>query len=441
MNFLTLLIFFIFSQQAIAINCKEYRAQTTGLTNCKGKSVHLTFDDGPNTTTTPKIIQTLKRQNVPATFFISTHQLEKGDLNKKKAILKDMNESGFTIASHGHDHNCHDIRYDWKGNLEQGYTDDQRREQISKSVNLLNKFTDGKFQKQKNHLIRFPYGRGISPSEKEINKMIESGRHIEGNNYAQKLKYYRENSPAMSIASEYNLDHIGWNHDSQDSSSKFSSKNKDEYVSSIVKYMCLSSPKNLMSLFHDTREINSLPSSLDQEKTVMDEIIEKAKCLGVEFKSMDDFLKSDLQTGIHTKSYNSEKKIEGVFDHLSLINSNNNPTCSELEEVAIIGQGMPCTSKYVGALKHCEGTESFCIDGKWVKSKDIFKMVCLENFSAEAAKRLSSKYLNKTCDESAKRVEVETSEVVCYCQEDEGNNDRLKWNCFDIRTGKARKIN
>jgi hypothetical protein len=156
---------------------------------------------------------------------------------------------------------------------------------------------------------------------------------------------------------------------------------------------------------------------------------------------MDDFLKSDLQTGIHTKSYNSEKKIEGVFDHLSLINSNNNPTCSELEEVAIIGQGMPCTSKYVGALKHCEGTESFCIDGKWVKSKDIFKMVCLENFSAEAAKRLSSKYLNKTCDESAKRVEVETSEVVCYCQEDEGNNDRLKWNCFDIRTGKARKIN
>ena len=440
MKLIAIILIFSFSQLAIALNCKKYLASTSGLAGCKGKNVHLTFDDGPNTTTTPKILETLKRQKVPATFFISTHQLEKGNLKKKKEILDDMSKSDYTIASHGHDHNCHDFRYDWKGNFEKGYTDEERRDQVSKSINLLNKFTDNKFQKQNLHLIRFPYGRGISPSQKEINKMINEGRYIEGNTYSEQLKYYRANSPAMSIASEYNLDHIGWNHDSEDSTSKYNKNTKDKYVTNIVNYMCTSGPNNLMSLFHDTRAINSLPSTIDQNKTVMDEIIEKAKCLGVKFQSMNQFLKNKLQAGIHTKSYESEDQIGNLISLLNNISNKPDLTCSTTEAANTQNQGRPCSSNYVGVLKHCEGVDSFCIDGQWVKSKDLYQMVCENNYSAEAAKELSSKFLSKTCKEASKRVEVESGQVACYCQESQKDNNKLMWKCFDIRSGKPKRI-
>ncbi len=441
MYYLIIPVIFIFSLSAHALNCSKYKKSLAGISGCQDKNVHLTFDDGPNTTTTPKIIETLKRQNVPATFFISTHQLEKGNLSRKKEILKDMQSSNFLIASHGHDHNCHDIRYNWKGDFESGYTDEQRRDQVSKSIKLLNKFTDRSFEKQNKTLIRFPYGRGISPSRKEITTMIDQGRHIEGNTYAEQLEYYRAHSPAMSIASEYNLDHIGWNHDSEDSTSKYRSNNKDEYVSSIVKFMCKSSPKNIMSLFHDTRAINSLPSSYNSNNTVMDEIIEKAQCLGVNFVSMDEILDMPLQAGVHTESYNSTDKLSEFINKLGLLEpKTSGPVCSD-ESNATSSNGRPCTSKYIGEVKHCEGSTSYCIDGQWVKSKKLYEMVCTSNFPSDTAQILSSKYLNKPCIIPSKRSEIQSGVAVCYCQEDIRDNNNLKWQCSDIRSGKAVRIN
>lgn len=426
----------------MALNCKAYLAATTGVGGCKNKNVHLTFDDGPNTKETPKILAALKRQKVPATFFISTHQLEKGDIEKKEDLLKEMIRSGHTVASHGHDHNCHDIRKIGENNFEAGYTDEQRRDQVEKSIKLLNDKTDNFFDKQKHRLIRFPYGRGISPSNDEINEMIKSGRKIPGSSYSERLTNYRKESPAMSVASESKLDHIGWNHDSRDATSDFSIKSKDKYVTSIISYMCKSKQNNLMSLFHDVKPINSAPSSLDKNKIVMDEIIEKAKCLGINFKSMDQMLQGKLQAGIHIESYLTDEKIVNMSDQIGKISDSPiGLTCSTTEKNYEKPQGSSCTSKSGKTFKHCEGVSSFCIDGKWITNKNLYEMACEEGFSVEATKELSSKYLNKSCeDQRGIRKIIEPDEAVCDCQENEAQNDKLMWNCFDIRSGVAKRI-
>lgn len=78
----TLLLFNI--TNALAFNSAQFKVTKDNYSRCNGKIVHLSFDDGPNTTTTPKILSTLKKHNIPAKFFVLTHQLEKGDLSKRK---------------------------------------------------------------------------------------------------------------------------------------------------------------------------------------------------------------------------------------------------------------------------------------------------------------------------------------------------------------------
>ena len=55
------------------------------------KSVALTFDDGPNDSTTLKILNTLKNENVPTTFFMLGTQAKRYPNVVKKIATKDMN--------------------------------------------------------------------------------------------------------------------------------------------------------------------------------------------------------------------------------------------------------------------------------------------------------------------------------------------------------------
>lgn len=66
-----------------------------------GKKVaYLTFDDGPSTTVTPKILDTLKKENVKATFFIVGQTLK----DDNKDILKRIVTEGNAIANHSYSH-------------------------------------------------------------------------------------------------------------------------------------------------------------------------------------------------------------------------------------------------------------------------------------------------------------------------------------------------
>ncbi len=75
---------------------KEEEDNATGV-------IYLTFDDGPTTTTTPKILDILDEKGVKATFFV-LHYDEKGE-----ELIKREQESGHTIALHGYSHEYKDV--------------------------------------------------------------------------------------------------------------------------------------------------------------------------------------------------------------------------------------------------------------------------------------------------------------------------------------------
>ncbi len=66
--------------------------------------VAFTFDDGPNPTTTPAVIDALEKYNVPATFFIVSQRLLGKNGEKSREILQRQVKAGFTIGSHSYSH-------------------------------------------------------------------------------------------------------------------------------------------------------------------------------------------------------------------------------------------------------------------------------------------------------------------------------------------------
>lgn len=65
--------------------------------------IYLTFDDGPSSAITPKILDILKEKKVPATFFI----LNYSDANEY--LVKREVAEGHTVAIHGYSHNYKEI--------------------------------------------------------------------------------------------------------------------------------------------------------------------------------------------------------------------------------------------------------------------------------------------------------------------------------------------
>ena len=64
------------------------------------KVIYLTFDDGPSVEVTDKILDTLEKYDVPATFFVIDYGTDKEKIKLMKRALKD----GCTIGIHGYSH-------------------------------------------------------------------------------------------------------------------------------------------------------------------------------------------------------------------------------------------------------------------------------------------------------------------------------------------------
>ena len=67
------------------------------------KVVYLTFDDGPSETVTPQILDTLKAENVHATFFLVGKAIDESATNKN--LVKREFEEGNAIGNHTYSHN------------------------------------------------------------------------------------------------------------------------------------------------------------------------------------------------------------------------------------------------------------------------------------------------------------------------------------------------
>lgn len=105
------------------------------------KVAYLTFDDGPSKNITPRVLDILKQENVPATFFVLGSRV---DLNPD--LLKREYDEGHYIANHGYSHNYSQI-YTSKDTVFEEYA--KTEESIRVALGNPNYNT---------HLFRFPGG-------------------------------------------------------------------------------------------------------------------------------------------------------------------------------------------------------------------------------------------------------------------------------------------
>ena len=200
------------------------------------KIAFLTFDDGPNVSVTPKVLDILKEENVKASFFVIGKCV---DANPE--ITKRAYDEGHYIANHGYSHN-NNLLYKSSDNFlnELKKTDLA----IGNAIGVPNYCS---------HIFRFPNGF-MSPSNKAKKK------------------------EAVKLLQNIDFNYIDWNCLNNDSVKKYSSS---QLLNNLIK-----SSQNkdvLVILMHDTKDVSN--SSI-----VLKDSIKYLKDKGYIFKNFYDIL-------------------------------------------------------------------------------------------------------------------------------------------------------
>ena len=114
--------------------------------------VALTFDDGPNASSTPILLDGLKERKVRATFFLIGENVEKGENEK---IVKRMYEEGHLIGNHTYTH-CNLAK------LETG----EAKKELEQTDTAIEKITG-----KQPAFARAPYGELPVDSEQDLSRM------------------------------------------------------------------------------------------------------------------------------------------------------------------------------------------------------------------------------------------------------------------------------
>ncbi len=72
---------------------------THSRTGTSGRRIAMTFDDGPDPHTTPRVLDTLREYDLKATFFVLGSQVD-----KRPGLLRRIVEEGHTIGNHTYNH-------------------------------------------------------------------------------------------------------------------------------------------------------------------------------------------------------------------------------------------------------------------------------------------------------------------------------------------------
>lgn len=201
------------SNNNIAYN--EFDSKIREIYNREEKVAYLTFDDGPTSTITPKVLDILKSENVKATFFVIGKSVE-----NNPEIVKRAYEEGHYIANHGYSHN-NKVLYrneeSFKNEIKK--TDDA----IGKAINV---------EDYCSHIFRFPHG-------------------------FMSLSYKSKKKGMLSVLSEMEYTYIDWNCLNNDSMKKYT---KEQLVENLKKS---SKDKNtLVVLMHDTKDVSNSSEAL-----------------------------------------------------------------------------------------------------------------------------------------------------------------------------------
>jgi len=181
--------------------------------NGKTYPVTLTFDDGPHSVLTPKVLDVLKEEKIKATFFVLGNHFPGGKANPANktsySILDREKAEGHYIASHTYEHLAH-------AKLSQ----EQMSSNITKSLPLLKDYLSP--------ILRLPYGDGSFRSKNPETQ--------------------RKNDMVMATVKSAGFKHVGWDIDTND----WDVKKRANLLSDTLKQIC--ETQGGIILFHDIQK-------------------------------------------------------------------------------------------------------------------------------------------------------------------------------------------
>ena len=239
--FIIFLIIYFSKYLSLEINCNtevsdDFLHNINTLTSGKEKIAYLTFDDGPTTSVTPKILEILKEENIKASFFVIGKSVD-----AHPEIVKQAYDEGHYIANHGYSHN-NDILYKSSESFINEITKTDLA--IGKAIGI---------KDYSSHIFRFPNGF-MAPL------------------------YKKEKEKLASLLPNINYTYIDWNCLNNDSVKKYSNT---ELLNNLKQS---SKNKNtLVVLMHDTKDVND-------SSFVLKDSISYLKSQGYEFRNFYDLL-------------------------------------------------------------------------------------------------------------------------------------------------------
>lgn len=200
------------------------------------KLAYLTFDDGPTTKATGKILDVLKEEDVKATFFVvGKHVKENPELVKREY------DEGHYIANHGYNHNNKLLYKDMESFRDEIVSTDL---EISKAIGVENYCS---------HIFRFPNG------------------------YMSHI-YTSQKKDALTVLHDLDYVYVDWNCLNRDSEKKYSNAQLLNNLKKTAK-----NKGTLIILMHDTADVN-------KTYNVLKDSIDYLASQGYEFRSFYDFV-------------------------------------------------------------------------------------------------------------------------------------------------------
>lgn len=217
----------------------EGQKEISQITKSSEKIAYLTFDDGPTLKATGKILDILKSEEIPATFFVIGKYV-----NHHPDLVKRAYDEGHFIANHGYNHNNSKLYKNDESFISEVKNTDL---EIGKAIGIPNYCS---------HIFRFPNGYMSS-------------------NYKAKKKN------ASKLLSDLGYLYVDWNCLNRDSERKYSQYQLLENLKKTSK-----NKGTLIVLMHDTSDVNDTPAILKDSISYLRE-------QGYEFHNFYDFINKD----------------------------------------------------------------------------------------------------------------------------------------------------
>ena len=214
---------------------KTYPVRTDGK-----KVVYLTFDDGPSTTNTPKVLDILDQYNVKATFFVLGKSIDTD--SQSEELLKQIANNGHAIGNHSY---SHDYNYLYPGRI---ISPENFMSDINKCNDALKRVLGEDF---KTRVVRFPGGYWSWDGRTNIRPILDEQGYaiIDWNTLNEDAQGSKKDANQLLECTKKNTEALGPNADS------------------------------IVLLMHDTYGKEATVDALPQ-------IIEYYKSLGFEFKTI-----------------------------------------------------------------------------------------------------------------------------------------------------------